>query len=263
MESYLDVEGLFTLGAFLSLITLALLEIVLGIDNLIFVAIVTGRLAKEKQRRARTLGLLLALFLRVALLFSITWIIRFSHPLFYISETSPFLTFQIPDAVEFYRCSIRDIILLGGGIFLLISATREIDKKIRGMDSAQGAVHSPKNFRKAIFQIMLIDVVFSFDSILTAIGLVNNVLIMIFAVIIAMIAMILFSGSVSKIINEYPTIKMLALAFLLMIGMVLIADGMHFHVPRGYVYFSVAFSLLVEFLNLRMKSKEEKRKSSH
>ena len=152
MESYFDVGGLFTLGAFLSLITLALLEIVLGIDNIIFVAIVTGKLAKEKQRYARTLGLTLALVLRIALLFSITLIIRFTHPLFYLSEATPFLTFSIPAAAEFYECSVRDIILLFGGIFLLTSATKEIDKKIKGMDSMTDATHSPRNFRKAILR---------------------------------------------------------------------------------------------------------------
>ena len=260
IESYYDWHGLFTLAGLLSLVTLALLEIVLGIDNIIFVAIVTGKLGKERQRRARTLGLLLALLMRIALLFSLTWIIRFSHPLFYLSGSSPFISFE-PIGVEPFSFSLRDLILLGGGIFLLSSATVEINKKITGLETREEQTMAPRNFQKAIFQIMLIDVVFSFDSILTAIGLANNVLIMIAAVIIAMIAMIQFSGVVSKIINEYPTIKMLALAFLLMIGMVLVADGMHFHVPREYVYFSVAFSLLVEFLNLRMRRNEDKRKT--
>jgi predicted tellurium resistance membrane protein TerC len=260
MDSYYDWAGLFTLGGLVSLVTLALLEIVLGIDNIIFVAIVTGKLGKEKQRRARTLGLLLALLMRIALLFSLTWIIRFSHPLIFLDSVAPFISFE-PIGTESFAISLRDLILFGGGIFLLISATVEINKKIVGLETQEEQTSAPRNFRKAIFQIMLIDVVFSFDSILTAIGLANNVIIMIAAVIIAMIAMIMFSGQVSKIINEYPTIKMLALAFLLMIGMVLVADGLHFHVPRGYVYFSVAFSLLVEFLNLRMKRNEDKRKS--
>ena len=260
MDSYYDWAGLFTLGGLLSLITLALLEIVLGIDNIIFVAIVTGKLGKEKQKRARTLGLLLALLMRIALLFSLTWIIRFSHPLVYLSASSPFVSAE-PIATESFALSLRDLILFGGGIFLLISATVEINKKIIGLETQEEQTVAPRNFRKAIFQIMLIDVVFSFDSILTAIGLANNVIIMIAAVVVAMIAMIQFSGAVSKIINEYPTIKMLALAFLLMIGMVLVADGLHFHVPRGYVYFSVAFSLLVEFLNLRMKRNADRRKS--
>ncbi|HLG33604.1 MAG TPA: TerC family protein [Bacteroidia bacterium] len=258
----MDFSQLFTLNALLSLLTLSLLEIVLGIDNIIFVAIVTGKLGKEKQRRARTLGLLLALGMRIALLFSLTWIIGMSKPFLFFSENAPFIYFDPPLPAEYFALSVRDFILFGGGIFLLINATVEINKKIVGLEMQEEQTSAPRNFRKAIFQIMLIDVVFSFDSILTAIGLANNVSIMVIAVIIAMIVMILFSGSVSKIINEYPTIKMLALAFLLMIGMVLVADGLHFHIPRGYVYFSVAFSLLVEFLNLRMKRSVEKRKAS-
>ena len=259
----MDFSQIFTLDGLLSLLTLSLLEIVLGIDNIIFVAIVTGKLGKEKQRYARTLGLLLALVMRIALLFSLTWIIGMSKPFLFFAKTTPFIFLELPQAAEFFALSIRDLILFAGGIFLLINATIEINKKITGLEMQEEQTSAPRNFRRAIFQIMLIDVVFSFDSILTAIGLANNVLIMVIAVIIAMIVMILFSGSVSKVISQYPTIKMLALAFLLMIGMVLVADGLHFHVPRGYVYFSVAFSLLVEFLNLRMKGKEEKRKASN
>jgi predicted tellurium resistance membrane protein TerC len=258
----MDFSNLFSIEGLLSLLTLSLLEIVLGIDNIIFVAIVTGKLGKEKQRRARTLGLLMALVMRIALLFSLTWIMGMAKPFLFMTDTAPFIALA-PPAIEHFALSIRDIILFGGGIFLLINATVEINKKIVGLETREEQTDAPRNFRKAIFQIMLIDVVFSFDSILTAIGLANNVIIMVVAVIIAMIVMILFSGSVSKIINEYPTIKMLALAFLLMIGMVLVADGLHFHVPRGYVYFSVAFSLMVEFLNLRMKRSEEKRKLSN
>lgn len=258
----MDVSQLFTLDALLSLLTLSLLEIVLGIDNIIFIAIITGKLGKEQQGRARTIGLVLALLMRIALLFSLTWIIGMSKPFLFFAESAPFVFLNIPEQAEYFALSIRDLILLAGGIFLLISATVEINKKITGLEIQDEQSSAPRNFRKAIFQIMLIDVVFSFDSILTAIGLANNLLIMIIAVIISMFVMLLFSGSISKIINQYPTIKILALAFLLMIGMVLVADGLHFHIPRGYVYFSVAFSLMVEFLNLRMKRSEEKRKSS-
>lgn len=258
----MDFSQLFTLDALLSLLTLSLLEIVLGIDNIIFIAIVTGKLGKEQQGRARTIGLVLALLMRIALLFSLTWIIGMSKPFLFFAESVPFIFLDLPEAAEYFALSVRDLILLAGGIFLLINATVEINKKIAGLEMQEEQSSAPRNFRKAIFQIMLIDVVFSFDSILTAIGLANNLLIMIVAVIISMFVMLLFSGSISKIINQYPTIKILALAFLLMIGMVLVADGLHFHIPRGYVYFSVAFSLMVEFLNLRMKRSEEKRKTS-
>jgi predicted tellurium resistance membrane protein TerC len=241
-------------------LTLTLLEIVLGIDNIIFVSIATDKLPKEKQKRARSLGLGLALLMRVVLLLSITWIIRLTKPLFYVSENFPFFS-QAPvvEASFIYGCSFRDLILIAGGIFLLFSATREIHRKIEGIEEVHEPGKSARSFRNVIFRIMLIDMVFSFDSILTAVGLVSNVLVMIIAVVIAMMVMLVFSGAVSRFVNNHPTVKMLALAFLIMIGMVLVADGLHFHVPKGYVYFSVAFSLAVEVLNLRMKRKQEKR----
>lgn len=262
MDPFFDFSSLFTVASLVSLLTLALLEIVLGIDNIIFISIATDRLPKEKQKRARTLGLALALLMRIILLLSITWIIRLTKPLFYITEDFPFFNLEAAtDAAFMYACSFRDLILIAGGIFLLFSATREIHKKIEGDEEGHGSGTSARSFRSVIFKIMLIDVVFSFDSILTAIGLVNNVLVMIIAVIIAMIVMLAFSGVVSRFVNNHPTVKMLALAFLIMIGMVLVADGLHFHVPKGYVYFSVAFSLGVEVLNLRMKRKQETRKA--
>lgn len=262
MESPFDFGGLFTVASLVSLLTLSLLEIVLGIDNIIFVSIATDKLPREKQKRARSLGLGLALLMRIVLLLSLTWIIRLTNPLFYVSEDFPFFSLDATtDAAFSYACSFRDLILIAGGIFLLFSSTREIHKKIEGAEETREASHSAKSFRNVIFRIMLIDVVFSFDSILTAIGLVSNVLVMIIAVVIAMMVMLVFSGVVSRFVNDHPTIKMLALAFLIMIGMVLVADGLHFHVPKGYVYFSVAFSLGVEMLNLRMKRKHEKRQA--
>jgi predicted tellurium resistance membrane protein TerC len=262
MEPSFDFAAIFSLASLVSLLTLSLLEIVLGIDNVIFVSIATDKLSKEKQRRARSVGLSLALLLRILLLLSITWIIRFTHPLFYISDSFPFLSLNTPsNMASSYGCSFRDIILIAGGIFLLISSTREIHKKIEGIEEPHEDGRSAKSFRGVIFKIMLIDVIFSFDSILTAVGLVSNVLIMIIAVIIAMIIMISFSGAVSSFVNNHPTVKMLALAFLIMIGMVLVADGLHFHVPKGYVYFSVAFSLGVEMMNLRMKRKQERKQT--
>src|SRR5688572_13594273 len=261
MEPLFDFESLFSVASLVSLLTLSLLEIVLGIDNIIFISIATDRLPQEKQKRARTLGLGLALLMRIILLLSITWIIRLTNPLFYVTENFPFFSLDaIPDAAFVYGCSFRDLILIAGGIFLLFSATREIHKKIEGDEEAHESGRTARSFRSVIIKIMLIDMVFSFDSILTAIGLVNNVLVMIIAVIIAMLVMLIFSGTVSRFVNDHPTIKMLALAFLIMIGMVLVADGLHFHVPKGYVYFSVAFSLGVEVLNLRMKRKQEVKK---
>ena len=262
MESPFDFSELFSVASLVSLLTLALLEIVLGIDNIIFVSIATDKLPKEKQRRARSIGLSLALVMRILLLLSITWIIRLTKPLFYITDDFPFFSLNaITDAGFSYACSFRDLILIAGGIFLLFSSTREIHKKIEGVEEKHEDGHSAKSFRKVIINIMLIDVVFSFDSILTAVGLVSNVWVMIIAVIMAMIVMMSFSGVVSRFVNDHPTVKMLALAFLIMIGMVLVADGLHFHVPKGYVYFSVAFSLGVEVLNLRMKRKKEKRQA--
>jgi predicted tellurium resistance membrane protein TerC len=262
MEPSFDFKELFTVASLVSLLTLALLEIVLGIDNIIFVSIATDKLPKAKQKKARSLGLSLALVLRIFLLLSIAWIIGLTKPLFYVSDNFPFFSLNAATDVAFtYACSFRDLILIAGGIFLLFSSTREIHKKIEGVEEAREDAHSAKSFRSVIFKIMLIDVIFSFDSILTAVGLVSNVLVMIIAVIIAMIVMMSFSGVVSRFVNDHPTVKMLALAFLIMIGMVLIADGLHFHVPKGYVYFSVAFSLGVEVLNLRMKRKQEKRQA--
>lgn len=261
MESSLDFGALFSVASLVSLLTLSLLEIVLGIDNIIFVSIATDKLPKEKQRKARSLGLSLALLMRIILLLSITWVISLTKPLFYVSGDFPFFSFVAAPEAELYSCSFRDLVLIAGGIFLLFSSTREIHKKIEGEEESLNAGSNAKSFRNVIFKIMMIDVVFSFDSILTAVGLVSNVLVMIIAVVIAMIVMLIFSGTVSRFVNDHPTIKMLALAFLIMIGMVLVADGLHFHVPKGYVYFSVAFSLGVEVLNLRMKRKQEIRKA--
>lgn len=257
----MDFGAIFSIASLVSLLTLSLLEIVLGIDNIIFVSIATDKLPKERQKKARSLGLSLALLLRILLLLSLAWIIRFTEPLFYVSDSFPFFSLNATAGTFSYGCSVRDLILMGGGIFLLISSTREIHKKIEGVEEPHENKRSGKSLRSVIFKIMLIDVIFSFDSILTAVGLVGNVAVMIIAVIIAMVIMLSFSGAVSHFVNSHPTVKMLALSFLIMIGMVLVADGLHFHVPKGYVYFSVAFSLGVEMLNLRMKRKQERRQA--
>ena len=257
-----DFATLFTLGSIVSLFTLSILEIVLGIDNIIFISIISGRLPKKLQSKARTIGLSLALIMRIALLFSITWVIGMNASLFHISDITPFIsltTTGIPIDNILWSCSGRDLILLAGGIFLLYKTTSEIHKKVEGIEEEESHGIATLTLNAAIVQIILIDIVFSFDSILTAIGLVDNLLIMILAVVIAMAVMLLFAERVSEFVNNSPTIKILALAFLLMIGMILIIDAFHYHVPKGYVYFSMAFSLLVESLNIRMKKNRLKR----
>ena len=239
-----NFQELFSVHAVISMLTLSVLEIVLGIDNIIFIAIVAGKLPERKdQRKARTIGLSLALIMRILLLFSITFVIGLKDPLFYIVD---------------FGVTGRDIILFGGGIFLLIKTTLEIHSKIEGEEETGISVKTIA-LNAIIMQIVFIDIIFSFDSILTAVGLVSNVLIMIGGVIVGMFIMLWFSEKVSDFINKHPTIKMLALAFLLMIGMVLILDAFHFHVPKQYIYISMAFSLLREGLNMRMRSKRSKR----
>ena len=257
-----DFEVLFTIASLVSLLTLTVLEIVLGIDNIIFISISAGKLPKKDQKKARTIGLMLALIMRVALLFSITWVIGMKGSLFHVLSESPFVVIDLPASLAdsvLWSCSGRDLILLAGGIFLLYKTTIEIRHKIEGADDLQDPSLKKVALNAAILQIVLIDIVFSFDSILTAVGLVDNLLVMILAVVIAMAVMLLFSEKVSNFVNNNPTIKMLALAFLLMIGMILVMDAFHFHVPKGYVYFSMAFSLLVESLNLRMHKKKQLR----
>ncbi|MBN8702021.1 MAG: TerC family protein [Bacteroidetes bacterium] len=241
-----DFSELFTLASLISLITLSLLEIVLGIDNIIFISIVANKLPREQQAKARSVGLMLALVMRIILLFSISWIVGLKEPLF--------------EAFGF-EATGRDLILFAGGLFLLVKTTTEIHNKIEGNEES-GPKIKKVALNAIITQIVFIDIVFSFDSILTAVGLVSNLLVMILAVIIAMVIMLIFSEKVSDFINNNPTIKMLALAFLLMIGMLLVLDAAHIHVPKEFVYFSMAFSLLVEFLNIRLKRKEERRRNS-
>ena len=239
-----DFHELFTVSALISLLTLSVLEIVLGIDNIIFISIITGKLPRKDQAKGRTLGLVLALFMRILLLFSITWIAQLKDALFMIGD---------------FGVTGRDLILFSGGVFLLYKTTMELHNKIQGYDDEEMNVKKV-SFNAIVFQIVLIDIVFSFDSILTAVGLVSNVLIMIAAVIIAMIIMILFSGKVSDFINDNPTIKVLALSFLLMIGVVLVLEAFHEHVDKKFIYISIAFSFFVELMNIRMRKKEEKRR---
>jgi predicted tellurium resistance membrane protein TerC len=238
-----DFQELFSIASLISLLTLSVLEIVLGIDNIIFISIIAGKLPRAKQGKARMIGLMLALIMRVALLFSISWIIGLKDPLFSIVD---------------FGVTGRDLILFAGGVFLLYKTTIELHNKVQGYDEGEMKVKT-ESFKAIVLQIVLIDIVFSFDSILTAVGLVTNLLIMIIAVIIAMIIMLIFSGKVSDFINNNPTIKVLALSFLLMIGVVLIIESFHEHVDKKFIYISIAFSLFVEMLNIRMRRKTEKR----
>lgn len=228
---------------YVSLLTLTFLEIVLGIDNIIFISIITGRLPVESQAKARNVGLLLALIFRIGLLLTISWIAGLVYPLITLFN---------------FEFSGRDLILIAGGLFLLVKSTLEIHNKIEGEEENVNT-KVKENFWNIIVQIILIDLVFSLDSVITAVGLVNEISIMVIAIVISMIIMIIFAKSVSDFIHKHPTIKMLALSFLLMIGLLLLVEGFHVEVPKGYVYFAMAFSFIVEMLNIRMREKGKKK----
>jgi predicted tellurium resistance membrane protein TerC len=229
-----------------ALLTLIFLEIILGVDNIIFISIVSSKLPKEQQAKARNIGLMLALVFRILLLMGITYIIQLTEPVF----TIDFLGFN-------HGFSWRDLILLAGGLFLIAKSTSEIHQKIAGSHEEKSEEVVKGSMTKTVFQIILLDIVFSFDSILTAIGLVDQIILMIIAVVIAMVIMMIFTGAISRFIEERPTLQVLALSFLILIGVMLVAEGFGEHVPKGYIYFSVAFSLLVEVLNMRLRKKNE------
>jgi predicted tellurium resistance membrane protein TerC len=229
---------------YISLITLTLLEIVLGIDNIVFISILSGKLPVDQQPRARKLGLGLALFTRILLLLALAWMVKLTTPLFHIPK---FLFIHEPHGV-----SGRDLILIVGGLFLLTKSTREIHEKLEGEDGAVTNRMAP-TFVSVIIQILLLDIVFSLDSVITAVGMVKQVSIMITAVVIAVIFMLIFSDHISGFVNNHPTIKMLALSFLLLIGCMLVAEGFHKEIPKGYVYFAMAFSVGVECLNMGVR----------
>lgn len=233
MEIFLHSE------TWIALLTLTFLEVVLGIDNIIFISIVAGKLPADKQARARNIGLMFALVFRIALLLGISYIIQFTQPLITVMD---------------FALSGRDIILAAGGIFLLFKSTMEIHHKMQGTpeEVKQGSAHSVSG---VIAQIILLDIIFSFDSILTAVGLVKEVLVMIIAVIIALGIMMAFAGKISRFINSNPTLQILALSFLILIGFMLMVEGFHVAVPKGYIYFAVFFSLTVEMINLRIRKK--------
>jgi predicted tellurium resistance membrane protein TerC len=227
--------------AWIAFITLVALEIVLGIDNIIFIAILAGKLPRGQQGKARSIGLGLATITRILLLFSIFWIARLTAPLFTLFGQA---------------ISGRGLILIGGGLFLLAKSTHEIHQKVEGVPNRARTVASVKtSFAAVITQILLLDIVFSFDSVLTAVGMSNRIEIMAAAVVAAVIFMMFASAMVSKFIERHPTIKILALSFLLLIGFALILEGFDQHVPKGYIYFAMAFSVFVEMLNLRARKK--------
>ena len=229
--------------AWLSLIILTVMEIVLGIDNVIFISLVTGKLERSQQNKARRLGIFLALFIRVILLSFISHIVRdMVTPLFEVFS-HPF--------------SWRDIILMAGGLFLLYKSTVEI-YEILEVDAEEDSKKVKPTFWNVVLQVIVIDIVFSFDSIITAVGLAQELVIMILAVVVSMVIMLFFSAAIGDFISKHPSIKLLALAFLLMIGMLLVAESFGYHVPKGYVYFAMAFSVGVELLNMRMRKKSEK-----
>lgn len=222
----------------ISLVTLTVLEIVLGIDNIVFIAILAGKLPKSQQNKARQLGLSLAMISRILLLLGLTWIMGLKTELF---------------AQWNHGFTGRDLILLAGGLFLVFKATREIHEKLEGVDGEITGRIAP-TFASVITQILLLDIVFSLDSVITAVGMAQKIGVMIAAVVLAVGFMLVFSGQISGFIEDHPTLKMLALSFLLLIGVVLIADGLGQHINKGYVYFAMAFSVFVEMLNLRMRS---------
>ncbi|MCB0505300.1 MAG: TerC family protein [Cyclobacteriaceae bacterium] len=232
MEIFLHPE------TYVALLTLIILEIVLGVDNIIFISIVTNKLPHKLQKRARVTGLTLAMGFRVFLLLTITWLISFTHPLFSIGK---------------FAFSARDMILLIGGLFLIAKSTSEISSKMEGPGAKRERDSNVSNFFMAIVQIIMLDIIFSFDSILTAIGLTDQVILMIIAVIVAIVIMMIFAEKISDIIRKHPSLEILALAFLILIGFTLVLDAIHTHVPKGYVYSAVAFSLSVQMILIRMK----------
>jgi predicted tellurium resistance membrane protein TerC len=233
------MEWLFDPQIWIAFVTLTVLELVLGIDNVIFISILSGKLPTDQQPKARYIGLSLALVMRVILLMSLTWVMGLVEPLFTVFDRG---------------VSGRDLILFTGGLFLIGKSTHEIHGALEG-EEGEGSRKVYGGFAGVIVQIMLLDIVFSLDSVITAVGMVSSIWIMIAAVVVSIVAMMLFAGSIGVFVQRHPTIKMLALAFLLLIGVTLIAEGFHQHISKGYIYFAMAFSVFVEFLNIRLRKK--------
>jgi predicted tellurium resistance membrane protein TerC len=221
----------------IAFVTLTALELVLGIDNIVFISILAGKLRADQQKKARTVGLALAMLMRIGLLFSLSWIIGLTKPLF---------------TVLGQEISGRDLVLISGGLFLLAKSTHEIHQRLEG-DEGSASVRVKPSFTSVIVQILLLDIVFSLDSVITAVGMVDEIWIMIAAVVVAVGFMMLFAGPISSFVERHPTVKMLALSFLLLIGVTLLAEGFDQHISKGYIYFAMAFSVFVEMLNLRLR----------
>jgi predicted tellurium resistance membrane protein TerC len=232
------VSALTTAEGWIALLTLTVLEIVLGIDNIVFISILAGKLPQELRERARKVGLSLAMLIRILLLLTITWVMRLTTPLFTLVQD----------------ISGRDLILIVGGLFLIAKSTHEIHDKLEG-DEGHGNARVAASFGSVIVQILLLDIVFSLDSVITAVGMADSVLIMVLAVVIAVGVMLVSSATIGEFVDRHPTVKMLALSFLLLIGVSLIAEGFDQHIPKGYIYFAMGFSVFVEMINLRVRAK--------
>jgi predicted tellurium resistance membrane protein TerC len=235
MELFTDPQ------VWVAFLTLLALELVLGVDNVVFISILAGKLPREQQKRARQIGLSLALITRILLLFSLSWIIKLTDPLFHVWG-HPF--------------SGRDLILLSGGLFLMGKAVHEMHQRLEG-DEGHSSARIPPSFTGVIVQILLLDIVFSLDSVITAVGMVEQIEVMVAAVVVAVAVMLVSAGAISAFVDRHPTVKMLALSFLLLIGVTLIGDGMGHHIPKGYIYFAMGFSVFVEVLNLRARTKSK------
>jgi predicted tellurium resistance membrane protein TerC len=241
MSGWLDSALGWTTSAegWIALATLTILEIVLGIDNIVFISILAGKLRSEDRARARKIGLSLAMFIRIALLWSITWVMRLTTPWFVVFGT---------------EISGRDMILLVGGLFLIAKSTHEIHDKLEG-EEGHGSAKAAASFAGIIIQILLLDIVFSLDSVITAVGMADDLAVMVLAVVIAVGVMLLSAGAISDFVDRHPTVKMLALSFLLLIGVSLIGEGLDQHIPKGYIYFAMGFSIFVEMINLRVRAR--------
>ncbi|KHJ38314.1 integral membrane protein, YkoY family [Pedobacter glucosidilyticus] len=237
----------------ISLLTLTVLEIVLGIDNIVFISILAGKLPVDQQKRARSIGLALAIITRILLLLSLSWVMSLTATLFNLAE---WFGVSNDTLLSKFAISGRDLILLLGGLFLIYKSTTEIHEKLEG-DEGDHSVKKVYSFSGVIIQILILDIVFSLDSVITAVGMANEIMVMIAAVTIAVIVMMFSAASISNFVNQHPTVKMLALSFLLLIGFSLVAEGLDQHIPKGYIYFAMAFSVLVEVLNLKSKKKRK------
>jgi predicted tellurium resistance membrane protein TerC len=241
------MEWLTDPNAWIGLLTLTVLELVLGIDNIIFITILAGKLPEKQRNKARTTGLGLAMLMRILLLLCLSWIMGLTHPLFTVAH---------------FAVTGRGMILTAGGLFLLVKSTHEIHDRIEGEDLHRQA-RVPSTLLSVLIQIILLDVVFSLDSVITAVGMVDEITVMIIAVILSVIVMMVFAGPVSRFVDRHPTVKMLALSFLLLIGVNLIAEGVGFHIPKGYIYFAMAFAVFVEMLNLKIRGQKPKPRRLH